>query len=705
MPLLEFSNVKYRYPQSSALALNGISFSIQAGEYVAVLGLNGSGKSTAARLMAGFIEPDSGSVKLAPNTLPGIVFQQPKEQIIAGVVERDTAFGPQNLLQSKSEIELRAIECLSVVGLIDKAFSRTFELSLGQLQRLAFSGTLALFPDLLILDEVTSMLDPQNRETVLQFIDEWHRKGHTVVHITHDESEALRAQRVLVLEHGELVFDGTPLALSTSAKGRQVLFIKNEDGASKKTNAKSPFALVAQQLSFFYADRQPVFSGLSFALRQGTVTALTGPSGIGKTTLLECLSGLLKASAGTVLASQRPLLALQESEAALFEPFAADDVAFGPRNQGKWGAALVQSVKNAMNIAGIPYDEFGERKTFEMSGGEKRKLAIAGIIAMDGDVLLFDEPTAALDAVSRETILRSFRVLARNGKTILFTTHRMEEAETADMHMQWDLLQRGAYAPPPDDPPSPENLVEQKAFANSGMLAALKKAEASCTAPPHIPDSPIQRLPPLFKYLAFLALFSLTLCFRTTALCLGMVGLAMLYSVLARYPLRRAAKTVLTLLPWLLMFAFFQLVFFPAKPDESVYLQWHFLLVTPSKLRMLACSLLRLISTILAIGVFVFTTNEREILDGLSQLLFPLSILKIPVRYAVLVVGIIFRFIPLLLEEAANIIKTQMVRGTFGTARGLQKIRALVPLFVPLILQTLRKAQAFADALTARYFS
>ena len=209
MSLLKISGANYSYPQSQKNALENINLSVEKGDYIALVGTNGSGKSTLARMMAGFFEPKSGSVELEKDVLPGIVFQQPKDQIVAGIVERDTAFGPQNLNISKSEIELRTIECLSVVGLADRAMSRTFELSLGQTQRLAFSGILALFPDFLILDEVTSMLDPHSRNEIIQFVVEWNAKGHTIIHITHDLSETLHAKRVVALENGSIIFDGT----------------------------------------------------------------------------------------------------------------------------------------------------------------------------------------------------------------------------------------------------------------------------------------------------------------------------------------------------------------------------------------------------------------------------------------------------------------------------------------------------------------
>lgn len=261
MSLLEINSVEYKYPQSSKKALDNVSLCVERGEYIAVLGSNGSGKSTMARLMAGFFKPDSGTVSLQKDVLPGIVFQQPKEQIVAGIVERDTAFGPQNLSMTKGEIELRTIECLSVVGLADRASSRTFELSLGQTQRLAFSGILALFPDLLILDEVTAMLDPASRNELVEFIDRWNKKGHTVIHVTHDEDEALHAKRIIVMESGRIVFDGLREEFMASPHVIESVFGKDEVLPEKKVSS-SEESLCVKDLSFGYPERK-IFSGLN----------------------------------------------------------------------------------------------------------------------------------------------------------------------------------------------------------------------------------------------------------------------------------------------------------------------------------------------------------------------------------------------------------------------------------------------------------
>lgn len=720
MPLLQIQDASYTYPQSERKALSSINVSIDRGEYIALVGSNGSGKSTLARLMAGFIQPNGADdmqqkVQLADGVLPGIVFQQPKEQIVAGVVSRDTAFGPQNLsrensyhaMMTKAEIELRTMECLSVTGLLDRASSRTFELSLGQTQRLALSGILALFPDLLILDEVTAMLDPLSRAEVMSLINEWHRKGHTVVHVTHDRDEVLCAQRVIVLDKGRIVFDGSSATFKRKRSLLTALFGEKEWYVQNKRElvcVQKEDALVVNDLAFEY-ESQPVFANLQFVLKKGTLTALTGPSGCGKSTLLECLAGLLTPQQGTVASLSRPSLALQESEAALFEPFAADDVAFGPRNQGVSGRALVDRVRDAMNLVGLPYETFGERRTFELSGGEKRKLSLAGIIALDSTIMLFDEPTAGLDPLSREVVLSVLKNLALSGKTVLFSTHRCEEADFADAELSWKSLTAGSSCKRTSVALLPSNVLTVRgALPNAELIQSLRRTTNVFMAPAAIPPSPIQSLAPVLKYILFIALFASSLAARPLWLC-GIFGVtSVLYAVMARYPLKKPLVGFAKLFPWLVLFSIFQFLFFPAEAGEVLLVHWGIFTVSRSKILMVLCMYVRTFAAILCIGTFVFTMSEREILDGLDDLLKPLTLIKIPVRYVVLVVGIVFRFIPLLLDETAGVLKTQLVRGGLGKAKGFGKVTALLPLFIPLMLQTFRKAEAFADALTARYF-
>ena len=708
--LVTITDATYSYPQTSVEALKNINLEISDGEYVAILGCNGSGKSTLARLLSGFFSPDSGSAIIRDDIIPGIVFQQPKEQIVAGVVERDTAFGPQNLNMDKSEIELRTLECLSVVSLADRASSRTFELSLGQTQRLAFSGILALFPDLLILDEVTAMLDPASRVEILQLVDQWNRRGHAVVHITHDRDEAMKASRIIVMEKGSVVFDGPRIDFFSRADLLEKLFgdesvLFDEPSDDKKNESKDTITLKVKNLSFSYPERT-VFENISFELHSGTLTALTGPSGCGKSTLFECLSGL-KECKGEILAVERPVLSLQESEAALFETYAADDVAFGPKKRGVKGADLVERVKKSMELCGLPYDTFSDRGTFHLSGGEKRKLSLAGTIALDSEIVIFDEPTSALDPISRIKVLQMMKSLARSGKTVLFSTHRMEEADVADNQLSWaSLTDTNKIAPEEkSDEKSTVELKKMEVMQNASILKGLQQTSAALMAPPKAPKSIIASLPDVLKTILLLVLFFASIASGNTYFILAMLGLSLVYALLSKYPLKKTLNAFLKLLPWLLIFAAIQFFFYSSSADSSTVLfEKGFLKITRSKIETTLRIFLRAPAILTIFGSYIYTTSERQIMDGLSDLLKPLALIKIPVRYFVLVIGIMFRFIPLLLDELSGIIKTQLIRGAFSKSRGFSKIKILIPLFVPLILQTFRKSQYLADALTARYF-
>ena len=183
------------------------------------------------------------------------------------------------------------------------------------------------------------------------------------------------------------------------------------------------------------------------SLAAGSVTALVGRTGSGKSTILQLLDGLAFPSAGCVMAfgedtvakatdlrrlRMKAPLAIQRPESALFEVYAGDDVAFGPRNQGFSGKVLVERVKSAMEKLGLPFEDYRDRGTRGLSGGEKRRLALAGILALDPEAFLLDEPTSALDPATKASVLDLLRSLAAAGRTVVYATHSMEEAAMAD---------------------------------------------------------------------------------------------------------------------------------------------------------------------------------------------------------------------------------------------------------------------------------
>ena len=704
----------FSYENAPEPAVQDVSFELDSGSYTVIAGVNGSGKSTTARIIAGLLQPSAGTVEIADGLRTGFVFQSPKDQLICGVVARDTAFGPQCQSLPDSEIELRTIESLKSTGILDYAMHKSMFLSLGQTQKAALSGILAINPDILILDESVSMLDPKSREEIFTFLDMLHKKKRTILHITHDSDAISRAKDIIVMNGGKIIWKGNSSSFFADKTGsvyRSVFGTPLEKRSCfQKKTQKSPsteILLKAENISFSYGTHA-VLKNVSFSLKRGTLTALTGASGSGKTTLLEILAGLKKQDSGTVRSADKPLLCQQNSDAALFEAFAADDVAFGPKNSGIKGKELLECVKTAMNRVNLPFEEFASKQTNCLSGGQKRRLSVAGIIAMKGDILLFDEPSAGLDGAAKYTVMHLLRSLAESGKTVLFTTHHYDEAQFADTSIT--LEKAGLIAP--DFSPEEENkadgqktvLTEQKPSAGifspeyfSKMLDSLSENQAE--------QKRLQKLPAVIKYILFIALFAVSVAVQPVSLCAALLPVTILYALCSCCPAKKLFRSLIKILPFLLFFCILQMIFAPASANDTVFLPYKYFFVTAGKLWQCLKIILHTECALCCICAFSSSATENDILKGFSDLLAPLRLLKIPVKYPVILMEIIFRFIPLLLDEAISIIKIQLVRGGLKDEKGFfGKIRAIIPLIVPLIIQTVRRAEILADAMTVRGF-
>lgn len=746
MSIIEIRDLTFSYPERNLEAVKQVSFSVDKGEYIAILGANGSGKSTLARLICGYLEPSSGSIIRAQDMRMGLVFQSPGDQIVASVVETDTAFGPRNLRCCEEEVMHRTVESLDSVGLLERLLDRTRDLSQGQKQKLGVAGIAALHPAVFVLDESTSMIDPESRCHLLDLMDEWHHQGQTILHITHSLEEAHRAGRVIAMNEGQVIFDGSqqqfmaytdmekqlfgePLPFNTFVSCPSAQWQPSLENPSDEMpqGFQNDAALIFRNMTFAYGqdeftqehqgEGKPLFENFSLAVEAGRLTALMGPSGCGKSTLMEIAAGLLSAPVGEVYSNSRPLLALQDSDHGLFEEFAADDVAFGPRNQGIAGKELVEKVQFAMGQVGLPYEKFAERQTMTLSGGEKRKVSLAGIIAMDGQVLLFDEPTAGLDAKSRRKVMEMLLALVKAGKTVLFTTHREDEALVAhrvvklaattpvsikEVLVEESLLQEAASEQTFEEIGM---LHQQQPLGGVGLLQFLSSFGRSFSSGSNKP-SVIQGLPALAKYLLFFALFIFSFVTKHVVTAGIGVGAVILYGALARYPLKSGFLSILKLIPWLLFFFLIQIFFLPVYDTDKILWEAGFLVITDTKVLSGVLLLLHLTAAFISLSVFVFSISEQEILDGLESLLYPLGKCGLPVRHVTLVAGIVFRFVPLLAQEAALIVKIQLIRGGLGDATGFfAKIRILLPLLIPLTIRTLNQASVLADALTSRYYS
>ena len=220
MSAIHFSDVAFSYGEG-AFSVKHINFSVEEGEFVAVLGHNGSGKSTLARLCNGLLKPDEGKISVyGYNTetdefevrkTVGVVFQNPDNQMVASIVEDDVAFGPENIAVPPEEIGERIDFALSAVGMEGYRRSTPTRRSGGQKQRIAIAGVLAVKPKILILDESTAMLDPRGRKEIMDVVKKLNREeGMTVLMITHFMDEALLADRAIVMHKGEIVMRGTP---------------------------------------------------------------------------------------------------------------------------------------------------------------------------------------------------------------------------------------------------------------------------------------------------------------------------------------------------------------------------------------------------------------------------------------------------------------------------------------------------------------
>lgn len=233
-PLIQVEHLSFSYDEEEVpnkhYVLKDVSFEIAAGEFVSILGHNGSGKSTLAKLLNMILVPDGGRIIIDGTEITseelseealfeirrkiGMVFQNPDNQLVATIVEEDVAFGPENLGIEPSEIRARVDEALLTVGMSEYARHEPHRLSGGQKQRVAIAGIIAMLPSCIVFDESTAMLDPQGRREVMATIHKLNReKGITVLHITHHMDEAISADRVIVINEGEIALDGTPKAV------------------------------------------------------------------------------------------------------------------------------------------------------------------------------------------------------------------------------------------------------------------------------------------------------------------------------------------------------------------------------------------------------------------------------------------------------------------------------------------------------------
>ena len=473
-------------------AVKDVDFLADKGEMIAILGRNGSGKSTFARHLNGLLVPQEGTVIIGGQDLSkvsvlssirrqvGMVFQNPDNQIVGNTLAEDVGFGLENLGMSSVDIWDKIDEMLELTGLAAYKYSNTSRISGGQKQKLAIASAMAMMPECIVLDEATSMLDPQGARDMLELVQKLHReKNITVIMVTHKISEALMADRVYILDNSKIVAEGTPEDVFTDVErlkkyGLEIpvrmkleagipvdicseykkkhLQISQDAGVSAAHIGDSGNSLSnsrrciveLQNVSYSYMNGNEEYKALSdidLKIYEGQVVSVIGQTGSGKSTLLQMINKLIAPQSGHVYLYETDVqrvrnikdirrrigYVFQFPESQLFENTVLKDVMYGPINFGMSKEEAERAAENALDLVGVP-KKYADYSPFELSGGLKKRVAIAGILAYEPEILILDEPACGLDGESREQLWNLIRTLNREKNvTIILVSHDMED--------------------------------------------------------------------------------------------------------------------------------------------------------------------------------------------------------------------------------------------------------------------------------------
>lgn len=445
MTLLALPTLRWRPHGRRHRTVDGLDLEIPAGQRVLLAGASGSGKSTVLRALAGLLDPEAGELagQAEPPARPGergLLLQNPANALVAATVGREAAFGPENAALPRPEIHQRAADALDAARVDVGSGREPLATSGGQQQRIALAGSLALEPDVLLLDEPTSMLDEPTADAVREAILEA-AEGRTLVVADHRlEAWLPHVDRLIVLgEQARILADGPPdqlltatprllqdagIAVAGTVTGRPsaepgpvIAALTGVDvhrpGARRRTRASEP----------------PLLTGVDLELRGGTLTALTGPSGSGKTTLLQVVLGMQPPSAGQVDLPARERIASvpQNPEHSFVASTVRGEVTASPyATDGDLAEQLLEQ-------AGL--GSLRDANPYTLSGGEQRRLAIIAALAQQPDLLVLDEPTVGLDARRRADVLDLLEQACSHGSAVLVVTHDPVLVERADARL------------------------------------------------------------------------------------------------------------------------------------------------------------------------------------------------------------------------------------------------------------------------------
>lgn len=713
---VSLQKVRFSYDGGKTWILDGIDLEIAYGQRIAIIGKNGSGKSTLSKIIAGLSSPDSGIVTLCgikvfeANNVDskayqkaresiGALFQSPEDQIVTTVVEDDVAFGLENLCASKEFMKQNISNALRAVNMENHRFSDPSNMSGGQQQRVAIASSIATKSKLLVLDEPTSMLDSCAKEDVNKLFNKLQTSGTTIVQVTHKISECKNADRILMLENGKLR-DVSLLELDEffTEKSPAVIESKSMTENAKKSNT----AIEISNLNVSYTNSQsPIIRDYSLSVKSCEIVAIMGKNGCGKSTLAKAICALIKYDSGSICVNGIKIsektsksqmreirknigYVMQLPEQQLFAQTVFEDVAYGPKNFGLEGRELHSRVLNALKSLHI--EHLAQKSPFELSGGQQRLAAIAGVLACNPKILVLDEPTAGLDFEYAKIVLKILSDLHNKGITIIVITHDLNEAKSLGArivtlesrkkkeiqeHAQDEKLENAS-----------ENVNEKKNEIKNKSLLSLFNT----------------RIILISCLILMFSAFSITNFYQLGILALSTLALIFLARI-------SPIKLLLSLHMFIAIFVFSGMFNLLVVNSGREIFKIGPLLITDDGIKFAILFASRFSLVILIGSIIVLTISQTQLTEACASIISPLRIIGLPSQEIALIMSLALRFLPTLAKEAESVALAQIARGGNIKDGSIKKrLQAITSLIVPGFASVIRHANTLGLALDSRCY-
>ncbi|RFD76028.1 cobalt ABC transporter ATP-binding protein [Gardnerella vaginalis] len=713
---VSLQKVRFSYDSGKTWILDGIDLEIAYGQRIAIIGKNGSGKSTLAKIIAGLSSPDSGIVTLCgikvfeTNNVDskayqkaresiGALFQSPEDQIVTTVVEDDVAFGLENLCASKEFMKQNISNALRAVNMENHRFSDPSNMSGGQQQRVAIASSIATKSKLLVLDEPTSMLDSCAKEDVNKLFNKLQTSGTTIVQVTHKISECKNADRILMLENGKLR-DVSLLELDEFFTEKSPAVIGSKSMTKNVENSNT--AIEISNLNVSYTNSQtPIIRDYSLSVKSGEIVAIMGKNGCGKSTLAKAICALIKYDSGSICVNGIKIsektsksqmreirknigYVMQLPEQQLFAQTVFEDVAYGPKNFGLEGCELDSRVLNTLKSLHI--EHLAQKSPFELSGGQQRLAAIAGVLACNPKILVLDEPTAGLDFEYAKIVLKILSDLHNKGVTIIVITHDLNEAKslgarivTLDSRKKKEIQE---HAQDEKLENASENVNEKKNKDKNKSLLSLFNT----------------RIILISCLILMFSAFSITNFYQLGILALSTLALIFLARI-------SPIKLLLSLHMFIAIFVFSGMFNLLVVHSGREIFKIGPLLITDDGIKFAILFASRFSLVILIGSIIVLTISQTRLTEACASIIAPLKSIGLPSQEIALIMSLALRFLPTLSKEAESVALAQIARGGNIKDGSIKKrLQAITSLIVPGFASVIRHANTLGLALDSRCY-